>query len=163
LSLFPNLFLQVQSTTNSADVIVVLGGEAMVRTDHALELFREKDAPRVIVSGHGDCESNKAELVQAGVPKAAIQTECDSLTTRENALNSIKLLRKQGAKRVILVTSWYHSRRALKTFQKFAPEITFISLPAPRRPTAWKYERGYVFSEYLKIIYYAFKWHVSPI
>lgn len=163
LYFFPESFLKVESANRSAAVLVVLGGEPTIRVKRAAELFREHYAPRVIVSGHGDCESNKAELVQAGVPEGAVQLECDSLTTRENALNSIKLLRAQGAKRVILVTSWYHSRRALKTFQKFAPEITFLSLPATRRSTAWKYERGYVFNEYLKIVYYAVKWHVSPL
>lgn len=160
---FPETFLKVQSATSSADVIVVLGGEPTVRTEHAAKLFRENNAPMMIVSGHGDCESNKAELVNNGVAANAIQLECDSLTTRENALNSIKILRAQQVKRVILVTSWYHSRRALQTFRKFAPEIEFISLPAPRKPTHWRYERGYVFNEYLKIIYYAVRWHVAPM
>jgi len=33
-------------------------------------------------------------------------------------------------KRVILVTSWYHSRRALATFEHYAPEIKFYSRPS---------------------------------
>jgi hypothetical protein len=40
------------------------------------------------------------------------------------------LLRQMGAKRVIIVTSWYHSRRALACFEHYAPDIKFYSRPS---------------------------------
>ena len=35
-----------------------------------------------------------------------------------------------GAQRVIIVTSWYHSRRALACFEHYAPDMKFYSRPS---------------------------------
>jgi uncharacterized SAM-binding protein YcdF (DUF218 family) len=163
LFFFPQTFLLVQSDSSIADIIVVPGGDSEIRLAQAEKAFSKSNARFILLSGNGDCESNKAELLRKRIPASAILTECESNSTKENAEFSARILRHYKARRVILTTSWYHSRRALKTFQKFAPEITFISSPAPRRADRWKYERGVVYIEYLKILYYAFKWHVSPI
>jgi uncharacterized SAM-binding protein YcdF (DUF218 family) len=64
------------------------------------------------------------------VPEKVIMLECGSHTTRENAEFSIPLLRQIGAHRVIIVTSWYHSRRALMCFEHYAPDIKFYSRPS---------------------------------
>ena len=48
----------------------------------------------------------------------------------ENAEFTIKLLRAEKIHSAILVTSWYHSRRALKTFEHFAPDLKFYSRPS---------------------------------
>ena len=87
------------------------------RPERAAELFKEHAAPRIIVSGFGDCEINRRILLKAGVPANAIQLEDRSRTTRENAGFTIQLLRAENVHRVILVTSWYHSRRALACFE----------------------------------------------
>ena len=113
-----------------ADVIVVLGGGSHDRPERAAELFKQRAAPRIIVSGFGDCEINRRLLMEAGVPANVIEMEDQSRTTKENAEFTIKLLRKEKLSRVIIVTSWYHSRRALKTFHHFAPEIKFYSRPS---------------------------------
>src|SRR5471030_2358082 len=112
---YPEKFLCVDSGPVKADVIVVLGGGfgKHERPQRAAELFKEHDAPRIIVTGFGDDLINRRILVQEGVPAAAIQDEGKSKTTRENAEFTIKLLREQKLQHVIIVTSWYHSRRAL--------------------------------------------------
>jgi uncharacterized SAM-binding protein YcdF (DUF218 family) len=129
---YPEKILCVDSGNVSADVIVVLGGGlgSHERPQRAAELFKEHAAPHIIVSGGGDDEINRRLLLQAGVPAAAIQVEGKSKTTRENAEFTIKLLREQKLRRVIIVTSWYHSRRALACFGHYAPEIKFYSRPA---------------------------------
>ena len=126
----PQKLLCVDSGPVSGDAIIVLGGGLGERPERAAELFKEHDAPRIIVSGFGDCEFNRRILLKAGVPAAAIQIEGDSRTTRENAEFTIRLLRAGNLHRVILVTSWYHSRRALACFEHFAPEIQFYSRPS---------------------------------
>jgi uncharacterized SAM-binding protein YcdF (DUF218 family) len=127
---YPEKFLTVNSGHVTGDVIVVLGGGLHERPVRAAELFKEHDAPRIIITGEGDDSINRELLLNAGVPAKVIEVENHSRTTQENALFTIKLLRAEKAHRVILVTSWYHSRRALKTFEHYAPEIQFYSRPS---------------------------------
>jgi len=127
---YPEKFLCVDSGRVSADVIILLGGGSHERPERAAELFKVQAASRIIISGEGDDEINRQLLIQAGVPAGAIQFEGKSRTTRENAEFTVKLLRAEKVRRVIIVTSWYHSRRALKCFEHFAPEIKFYSRPS---------------------------------
>ena len=153
--------LCVTSRLKPSDAIVVLGGEPVIRAEHAARLATNGMAPLIIVSGNGDCESNRRVIIRHGVPTNRIELECVSRTTQENALLTVKLLRERKCQRVILVTSWFHSRRALSSFRKYAPDIEFISAPV-ERTKPWRYERGYVMSEYLKTIGYAFRFGIWP-
>jgi uncharacterized SAM-binding protein YcdF (DUF218 family) len=153
--------LCVTSRLKSSDAIVVLGGEPVIRAEHAAHLATNGLARLVIVSGNGDCESNRRVIVRTGVPTNRIELECASRTTQENALFTVQLLRERKCQRVILVTSWFHSRRVLSSFRKYAPEIEFISAPV-ERTKPWRYERGYILSEYLKIIGYALRYGIWP-
>jgi uncharacterized SAM-binding protein YcdF (DUF218 family) len=127
---YPEKFLCVDSGKVSADVIVVLGGGSHERPERAAELFRQHVAPRILITGEGDDGINRQLLISNGVPASAIEVEGKSMTTRENAEFSIKLLRAEKTHSAILVTSWYHSRRALKTFVHYAPELKFYSRPS---------------------------------
>jgi uncharacterized SAM-binding protein YcdF (DUF218 family) len=127
---YPEKFLCVDSGKVSASVIVVLGGGSHERPERAAELFKARAAPRVLITGEGDDGINRQALISNGVPASAIEVESKSTTTRENAEFSIKLLRAENVRSVILVTSWYHSRRALKTFEHYAPELKFYSRPS---------------------------------
>ncbi len=127
----PEKFICVDSGPNvSSDVIVVLGGGLHERPVRAAELFKQHVAPRILLTGEGDDEINRQILLKEGVPANAIEVENKSKTTQQNAEFTIKLLHAENMHRVILVTSWYHSRRALKTFEHYAPEIQFYSRPA---------------------------------
>ncbi len=129
---YPEKFLCVDSGKNvSADVIVVLGGGVHeLRAERAAELFQQHAASRIIITGAGDDEINRLILRQKGVPASAIEVEGNSTTTRENAEFTIKMLRAENVHHVILVTSWYHARRALKTFEHYAPDLKFYSRPS---------------------------------
>jgi uncharacterized SAM-binding protein YcdF (DUF218 family) len=127
---YPEKILCVDSGRVSADAIVVLGGGSHERPQRAAELFQQGVAPRVIVSGAGDDEINRRLLIRAGVPAAAIEVEGQSQTTRENAEFTLPLLRRANVRSAVLVTSWYHSRRALMTFEHFAPDLKFYSRPS---------------------------------
>jgi uncharacterized SAM-binding protein YcdF (DUF218 family) len=126
---FPQQVLTVDSGPVTGDVLVVLGGTPD-RPQRAAELFQAGEAPRIICSGIGDALANEAWLTNAGVPVSAISLEPQSHTTRENAKFSIALLRSLGAQRVIIVTTWYHSRRALACFEHYAPDLKFYSRPS---------------------------------
>lgn len=130
--LFPQKILCVDSGAAKADAMIVLGGGtgSHERAEQAAEFFKQQAAPRIIVSGLGDDEINRRILIEHGVPSNVIQLESRSETTAQNAQFTIQLLRKKNLHSAILVTSWYHSRRALKTFQHYAPEIKFYSRPS---------------------------------
>ena len=165
-AVFPQEILTVDSGPVKADVIVLLGGGDQ-RPERAAELFQQGAVPKIIVSGAGDCLSHERRLIKNGVPVAAIILESNSKTTRENARYSIPLLRQIGARRVIIVTSWYHSRRALCCFEHYAPDIKFYS-----RPSYFGFERKdwkvngiahYVKSEYYKLLGYWLRYGVCPV
>ncbi len=87
------------------------------------------------------------------------------MTTEENAEFTVKLLRTEKVHEAILVTSWYHSRRALKTFQHFAPEIKFYSRPsyfAFKRKDWTRAVTRYVYWEYVKLPGYWIRHGVCP-
>lgn len=127
---YPEKFLTVDSGRTSADVIIVLGGGVHERPVRAAELFKQQAAPRIIITGEGDDETNRLILIHNGVPRQDIELESDSRTTQENAIFTIKRLRAKHVHSAILVTSWYHARRSLKTFEHYAPEIQFYARPS---------------------------------
>jgi uncharacterized SAM-binding protein YcdF (DUF218 family) len=163
---FPQQILTVDSGPVKAEVLVILGGGSTERPRRAAELFHAGEAPRLLCSGEGDCRSNQRILVNAGVPRTVIEVECESRNTSENAQRTIALLREQGVKRVIIVTSWYHSRRALNCFEHYAPEMKFYSRPSyfavARNDWQPKGIEGYVRMEYAKNLGYLIRYGVWP-
>jgi uncharacterized SAM-binding protein YcdF (DUF218 family) len=127
---YPEKFLCVDSGKSSADAIIILGGGSHERPLRAAQLFNQHAAPRIIITGEGDEEINRQLLLEAGVPASAIEVESKSTTTQENAQFTLKLLRAENIHSAILVTSWYHSRRSLKTFEHYAPGLKFYSRPS---------------------------------
>jgi len=162
---FPRVFLCVDSGPAKADIIIVLGGGAEDRPQYAAKLFKEHAAPKVLVSGAGDDEIYRWILVRDGVPRSAIQLESKSRTTRENAQFCAPLLRREGVQDAIIVTSWYHSRRALRCFEHDIPDIKFYS-----RPTYYGIKQAdwsrimirRIFLEYLKLPGYWVRYGVCP-
>jgi len=67
---------------------------------------------------------------------------------------------------VILVTSWYHSRRVLASFEHYAPEIQFYSRPSyfafARADWPHKKVEHRVYLEYPKLAGYWLRYGVRP-
>lgn len=117
----------------AGDVIVVLGGgmaaprgaaiypemyAAADRVWHAARLYHAGKAPLIVPSGYGERNAAVVLLRDLGVPAAAIRVENASYNTSGNARLTAALLRERGARRVILVTSAFHMRRALLLFRQ---------------------------------------------
>lgn len=149
-----------------ADVIILLGGGWNERPERAAELFHEQAAPKIILTGRGDCETNRSVLLANGVPVEAIESECKSRSTKENALFTLPMLHAMGAHRVILVTTWYHSRRSLACFRHYAPDIQFYSRPSfyGSDRSEWKPKSisPFIRKEFLKIPGYWVCYGVRP-
>ena len=163
---FPQPILCIDSGEVRADCLVVLGGGSYERPLRAAELFRQNVAPRIIITGDGDFESNRRMLIREGVPAGCISIEPKARTTRENALFTIPILQELGARHVILVTSWYHSRRALRSFRHYAPDIQFFSRPAyfafARADWGRQGMYRYIRAEYAKLAGYWIVYGISP-
>lgn len=127
-----------------ADVIVVLGGAISLEREpapdgevvrglaYAQALYVAGLAPRILVSGGGlpwrETRVSEAEkmahlLRERGVPREAIWIEAESRNTHENAVKSKLLLDAHGKRRIILVTSALHMRRAAACFAKEGLEV----------------------------------------
>jgi uncharacterized SAM-binding protein YcdF (DUF218 family) len=163
---FSHRLLTVESGDVKADALIVLGGGPKERPKRAAELYQAGAAPILLVSGSGDYDLNVNILKQNGVPEAAIFGELRSVSTLENARFSIPLLRQMRARRVIIVTSWYHSRRAMACFRYAAPDIEFYSRPAyltyPRSEWGRLNTSRYIKIEYAKLLGYWIYHGVSP-
>jgi uncharacterized SAM-binding protein YcdF (DUF218 family) len=104
-----------------SDAIVVLGddnygGDRAVR---AAELFKAGWAPRVVASGRflrpyaTVAELEEHDLRDDGVPQdAIIRFEQHAIDTKEEAEALRQLILQRGWKRILVVTSNYHTRRA---------------------------------------------------
>ncbi len=163
---YPEKFLTVDSGPVTADVIIVIGGGSHERPLRAAQLFQQHAAARVLITGAGDDKINRQLLIANGVPARAIEVENQSSTTCENAKFTIQRLRTEHVRSAILVTSWYHARRAEKTFAHFAPELKFYSRPAyfAYARDDWK-KRGInrrMRLEFLKLPGYWIRYGVNP-
>jgi uncharacterized SAM-binding protein YcdF (DUF218 family) len=144
-----------------ADAALVLSGDVdYLRLQRAIQLFKARAVPFLILTGAGVGGDSAAEMehiaVSQGVPKESILLETRSTTTRENLLFVAPLLRAQELKRVLLVTSESHMRRALLAAQKAVPDVTWIPDPVPDASGAGRIESVRA-QEWLKLLYYALK------
>jgi uncharacterized SAM-binding protein YcdF (DUF218 family) len=133
-----------QDTKVTSDVILVLGGSAIggtdcygpickqgfvpkprlnpclvARVDHAVALYKNHYATKILMSGGNDKEDNVNEAetmkkiaIKAGVPDVDILLEKASTSTYENFAFSQKILTEAGLHSVIIVTDPYHNARA---------------------------------------------------
>ncbi len=86
------------------------------RLERALELWQERRAPLIVVSGGGKGDFNESEVMvewlhNHGVPSDAIIAESRSRSTRENAMYSAPLMRERGIKRALIVSQNMHLPR----------------------------------------------------
>jgi len=151
-------FLVERDTPVDSDIIVVLGGDGRPRAEQAAALWRDGKAPLVLATGYGDCDFVQRTLIAAGVDPQAVITECSSRTTWDNATFSQPVLADLRVNRAILVTSWFHSKRAVKRFRSFMPTIQWISVPTDQTKSYWALagdaDGPQVVKEYAKSIFY---------
>lgn len=161
---FAPAVLQEESASARGDCLVVLGGENWLRVPLTRKLYESGVAPTVLITGKGDCGQNKLWLLEGGVPRSAILMECDSVSTAENARLSTPILRSHGCTNVVLVTSWYHARRALNCFRHYAPEIQFTCRTTEVKWRGWpdRYDRKRILQEYVKLAGYWLRYGIPP-
>jgi uncharacterized SAM-binding protein YcdF (DUF218 family) len=89
------------------------------RLDHALRLYKERDAGLIIVTG-GRQETDRTTeasasakyLIRKGVPDSDIRREVQGRDTYESLAAAHRFLQREGVSTVLIVTDGYHAARA---------------------------------------------------
>ena len=147
----------------TGDAIVVLGGgvwpvsgtlvypdmtSAADRIWHAARLYHAGKAPQIIASGgkvwprhqqQSEAEAMRIVLNAFGVPDDDIVMESNSRNTLQNAVFTAKLATGQGIRRVLLVTSFRHMRRAESAFRGVGIDVipAAVDFPPHRSRGPW--------------------------
>ena len=154
-----------------SDAILVLGAKSYkgtkynpcleARVEHAVNLFNQGFAKKIIMSGGDDVEDNKNEAEtmkkiaqELKVSGKDIITEKRSTSSYENILFSKTIMKKQNIKSVIVVTEPFHSPRAFLVAKK--AELNFSVSPTLTSQCwlRWKFGSRYFLREPLAIIQY---------
>jgi uncharacterized SAM-binding protein YcdF (DUF218 family) len=115
----------VLDSPQPADVILVLAGETERRPARALQLLQQGYGRRIVLDVPAEAKiygSSQLELAQTyaqRLPQAAAITICPiaGLSTRDEAHDAERCLQRESGDRVLLVTSDFHTRRALSVFR----------------------------------------------
>lgn len=122
-----------------ADAIVAIsGGDTSARVTEAIKLYKAGWSSRLVFSGAAldktgpsNAEAMRSQALAADVPDSAISLEKESLDTADNAFRTGALL-SGDIKRVIVVTSPYHQRRAGLEFKFFLGQrVQVVNHPTP--------------------------------
>jgi uncharacterized SAM-binding protein YcdF (DUF218 family) len=164
-----------------ADAILILGGSSVYkeRTRKAAEIYRNGIATKIFLTDDGErggwskveqrnppfVELAQKELIAQGVAPENIEiVKPRGSGTIYEAEEFQKIIREQNIKTVLLVTSAYHTRRALWTFEKIlADDKTEVGSESPPTgeqtppPFVWwltPFGWNVVAGEYVKLAYY---------
>jgi len=135
-------YLAVDEEPEKSEVIFVFGGLDIAVPARAAELFLERWAPKVLVTGSAgkftkdvftDSEAVvfKNEMVRAGVPAESIIVEQRATNTQENVQFGMEALGRHNTvpRKTLLVGKSFLMRRCIATFAKHFPYVEVRSCP----------------------------------
>jgi vancomycin permeability regulator SanA len=150
--------IEQQSTRDEAhlaDVIIVLGAAEYrgrpspvlrARLDHALKLYQQGLAPRILTTGGAGGDPifteggvGRSYLVGKGVPSESIVVELEGESTVHSVAAAGEILRRMGLQSAIIVSDGYHIYRVKKMLQ--AHGLTVYGSPRPDLQDHGLYER----------------------
>ena len=127
-------------TFPAADAIILLGGGMGADTNHnsyaemssgadrvwqAARLFKAEKAPVIVATGFYPQDTTLPLLKDFGLAE-----DCVSFLEARNTEEEAKGIAEKGYKKVLLVTSAWHMKRARLMFEKYAPGIEVVCAPA---------------------------------
>ena len=129
---FYSNFFTVNNYTKGADLILKLGGEVKNRGLLAIELYKEGYAKKILITDvknhnkeYKDIFPSELDLTKKFMDFHNVKYELlksnkgGATSTFDEAYDLLSYLAKDNKiKKVILVTSFYHSKRALRAFEK---------------------------------------------
>ena len=174
-------FLIVQDSIEPSDMIFVLNGDIATRAFQVAKLVNQGISDKVVIMRAGDSLAVEAGLQQnitdlsvgmmkkAGIPEATIvQLPLPKAvsSTFDEAIALHEYVQKNAVKRIVVVTSAIHTRRArwiiTKELRDTPVKIMMSPAPDPRYTSRnwWRQEDGFIGcqNEYLKLAYYLVKY-----
>lgn len=177
---FGGRYLQKEDPLQKSDAIFVLGGARVERWLEAYDLYREGYAPLIVLSPEraepaetflrsrgvrfpSTPELQEHALLQLGVPASAVWAPAGWVdNTAQEATLVRTAAQARGWKRLIVVTSKYHTRRAGFAFRRsLAGTGTDVVIRASRydpwNPVGWWHSRADLRnggSEWVKLVLY---------
>jgi uncharacterized SAM-binding protein YcdF (DUF218 family) len=125
-------------------------GDMLERMVTAVRLQKKYNVP-IVISGGKVFKHKKAEapivrrfLIDLGVPANKVIVEDRSRDTIENARYTSEILKKNGYKKPLLVTSAYHMKRSILSFEKAGIKV----IPFPAGFKTWQ-NKIYGWEDYL--------------
>ena len=174
-------FLVIHDKIEPADIIFLLNGDTTTRPKHAAELVHQGFAPKVVIARVEDSENvqlgaypnptdtmivvlrklglEESQIVQLRPPRGVNHT-------MDEAKALLVYSREHPLRKVIIVTSDLHSRRARYTFRKVLSGTGVKVMMSPISDLKygadnwWRLEDGVIGfqNEYLKLAYYYVKY-----
>ncbi len=156
------------SRPQHADAIVVLAGETDRRPALGLKLLQENYAPKMVLDVPANAKLYQMNMLQLArqyvheLPDAARVSICPiyGFSTKAEAQDVIQCLKTMGAHSVLVVTSDYHTRRALSTFRHELPGIQISVAAATDQQqfgSSWWRHRQWAklnFDEWLRLVWW---------
>ena len=132
-------FLVKADAPQKAEAALVLAGDGWGhRILTAAQLASDGFVPKVLVSGpdgaYGlhECDLAIPFAIKHGYPEAYfVHMEHSARSTVAEAQTVLPVIRRMGLKRILVVTSNYHTRRAGAIFRKLAPDLMILVVAAP--------------------------------
>lgn len=130
-------FIFVKDLPIKADLIIVSGSSHPQLAKKAVELYKSF-AKKILFTGGFNPKINKKECdfgaeiaIDLGVSEKDILREGYSSNTKENAIESANLIKRQGLvyKTILLVCKLHHARRLKATFIRVFPKSRLLIIP----------------------------------
>lgn len=138
LGAFGAYLVRADSPQKADAALVLAGDEWGNRILTAAQLARDGYVPKVLVSGpdgsYGNYECDLAIpfAVKHGYPASYfVHVEHQGRSTLLEAKAVLIEIRRMGIKRLVVVTSDFHTRRAGLIFRKLAPDLQILVVAAP--------------------------------
>jgi uncharacterized SAM-binding protein YcdF (DUF218 family) len=156
----------ISDQVSPVDAIVVLGGRVDIRPAAAAELYQRGLALQILIPRNEDVVDRQI-LLRLGIPSHAIMTYGDNLSnTYDEAHGVAEWMTRSGAKRIIVITELFGSRRIGWIFNRMLISIgaevqVFVLTPQEYNLDNWWQTKGGVLglqNEVLKYLYYRMRY-----
>ncbi len=172
-------YLVADDSPSQVDACFILGGNSFERGLTAIQLAHQFPNQYFVATGGNfplqiqalDTLMTEAELtrhfmIRKGVEAHRIATLSASTSTQEESEEILSYCQKNNLRRIAILSSSFHTRRVRwvfeKKFKKAGIEVLFFASPTEQFDASnwWKNEEGLITcnNEYLKLIYYTFRY-----